>query len=160
MRRLLILFSLFLLACSEDNKGDKSVLKTEETNTAQNAALVNPNGVGIQFFENLPKDIKQCSGLFVIDTAAATKQYVFANDLKGKGFLMIDNKLIKLDLIKQTNINEKTMNELYVGEGLEVELKITQDKELGEKAWNYNGVLVVKKEGREEAINITGKLGC
>jgi hypothetical protein len=160
MGKLFILFSLFLLSCSENNKGSKDVLQNEEANTAENATLVNPNGIGIQLFKTLPPQIKQCSGLFVIDTAAAVKQYVFVNDLKGKAFLMMDDKLMELKLVKQTNIDKKTMNELYVSEDLEVELKITLDKNLGANAWNYNGVLVVKKEGREEAINVTGKLGC
>lgn len=156
-----MLFSLFLLACSQNDKGTaKHVLKTEEANAAQSAPLVNPNGIGVQLFQNLPVEIKECNGLFVIDTAAAVRQYVFASDLKGKGFLMMDNKMVELKLIKQTNIDKKTMNELYTNEDLEVELKITLDKRLAEKVWNYNGVLVIKKEGREEAINITGKLGC
>lgn len=163
MPRLFILPFLFLCLCScteNDSVKDKSKLRNEDANAAHSNAQVNPNGVGVQFFTQLPSDLDKCSGLFLIDTSERIKQYVFASDLKGKGFLMMNNKMVHLDLIKQTNVDKKTLNELYTKDDLEVELKITQIKELASNAWNYNGVLVVRKEGREEAINITGKMGC
>jgi ribosomal protein L19 len=67
---------------------------------------------------------------------------------------------MELKLIKQTNVDKFTVNELYVNDEVEVELKIKQLEEDKDVEWNYNGVLIIKRDAKREAVAIAGKLGC
>jgi hypothetical protein len=67
---------------------------------------------------------------------------------------------MELRLVKQTNIDKFTVNELYVNDEIEVDLKIKQLGEKNNTGLNYTGVLIVNRGGKREALSISGKLGC
>jgi hypothetical protein len=52
------------------------------------------------------------------------------------------------------------VNELYVNDEIEVDLKIKQLGEKNNTGLNYTGVLIVNRGGKREALSISGKLGC
>lgn len=160
MKRFLVVLAVFLSACSgQSDTGKTNTLNTIDSNTA-NTSAATTDEIFIQSFNQLPSLINNCSALFVKDSNVAN-QYVFATDLKGTAFIKINDRLMELKLVKQTNIDKYTVNELYVNDEVEVDLKIKQLKE--EDAgynWNYIGVLVVRKGSQRSAVNISGKLGC
>ena len=68
---------------------------------------------------------------------------------------------MELKLVKQTNIDKYTVNELYVNDEVEVDLKIKQlTEENVPDNWSYSGVLVVRRGGQRAVNDISGKLGC
>lgn len=162
MRTIFVVLVLVFTACSNNNKtGETNKLSSLDSNTANNPLLVNTDEILIQGFTQIPSVTNNCNALFVIDTIeTGVKQYFFVTDLKGTAFIKLNNRLMELKLVKQTNINKYTVNELYVNEEVEVDLKINQLKEPTNSNWNYKGVLVVRRGNKREAISISGKLGC
>ena len=156
-----MLLAIFFIACTAKNGGEeKNSLSSIDSNTANNPASPTTDEILIQSFTQLPSIVKQCSALFVHDTSeTAVPEYYFVSNLKGVAFIKLNNRLMELKLVKQTNIDKYTVNELYLNEEVEVDLKIRQvDAE--NATWNYHGVLVVERDGKKESINISGKLGC
>ena len=162
MKTLLVVLIAFFTSCSgKSGNSEKSSLNSLDSNTANNTLTVNSNEIIVQGFSQVPSIINNCSALFVLDTAASTvHEYVFVSNLKGVAFIKLNNRLMELKLIKQTNVDKYTINELYVNDEVEIELKIKQLKEDGNAEWNYNGVLIIKRGDKREAIEIAGKLGC
>lgn len=151
---------VFFYACTSNNGGTSS-LSSIDSNTANEAVTAVPDDkILIQAFRQLPSIINNCSALFVNDTTNGETEYYFVTDLKGTAFIKLNNRLMELRLIKQTNIDKYTVNELYANDEVEVDLKIKQLKENSLAQWNYNGVLVVRRGNEREALNISGKLGC
>ena len=156
----MVLIVLFT-ACSGTGNSEKSSLNSLDSNTANNTLTVDSNEILIQRFSQVPSIINNCSGLFVLDTTvSAMHEYVFVTNLKGVAFIRLNNRLMELKLIKQTNVDKFTVNELYVNDEVEVELKIKQLEEDKNVEWNYNGVLIIKRDAKREAVAIAGKLGC
>ena len=161
MRTLLMVLIVLFTACSGTGNSEKSSLNSLDSNTANNTLTVDSNEILIQSFSQVPSVINNCSGLFVLDTTvSATHEYVFVTNLKGVAFIRLNNRLMELKLIKQTNVDKFTVNELYVNDEVEVELKIKQLEEDKDVEWNYNGVLIIKRDAKREAVAIAGKLGC
>ena len=161
MQRIFAFLAVFFIACTSDNgASEKSRLSSIDSNTANNSPSVNTDHIIIQGFTQLPSIINSCSAVFVNDTANGHQEYFFVSNLKGVAFIKLNNRLMELKLIKQTNFDKYTVNELYVNEEIEVDLKIRQLEEGTENPWNYEGVLIVKRGNMREAINISGKLGC
>ena len=162
MRRFIVFFIVLFTACTGNNStGEKNSLNSIDSNTANNALANNTDQILIQAFIQLPSVINNCSALFVNDTTREQNQeYYFVSNLKGVAFIKLNNRLMELKLVKQTNIDKYTVNELYVNDEVEVDLKIKQLKEDSNAAWNYSGVLVVRRGPKREAISIAGKLGC
>jgi hypothetical protein len=160
MRRILVALVVLLSACNNTSTDAKSSLSSLDSNTANNTLAVNTDEIIIQPFTQLPSIINNCSALFSMDSGNLNNQYVFVSNLKGIAFIKLNNRLMELRLVKQTNIDKFTVNELYVNDEIEVDLKI---KQLGEKnniGLNYTGVLIVNRGGKREALSISGKLGC
>ena len=161
MRKLLVVLVAFLTACSGNGNSEKSSLNSLDSNTANNTLTVNSNEIIVQSFSQVPSIINNCSALFVLDSAVNPRHdYVFVSDLKGVAFIKLNNRLMELKLVKQTNVDKYTVNELYVNDEVEVDLKIKQHEEEKQAEWNYNGVLIIKRADKREAIAIAGKLGC
>lgn len=161
MRTILVFLTVLFAACSGNGNSEKNSLNSLDSNTANNTSATTTNEIIIQSFTQIPFIVTNCSGLFVKDTAAnASHEYAFVTDLKGMGFIKINNRLMELKLIKQTNTDKYTVNELYVNEEVEVDLKIKQLKKDDNTEWNYNGVLIIKRGAKREAIAIAGKLSC
>ena len=161
MQRIFVLLAIFFIACTAKNGGEeKNSLSSIDSNTANNPASPTTDQILIQPFTQLPSIVKQCSALFVQDTSeTAVPEYYFVSNLKGIAFIKINNRLMELKLVKQTNFDKYTVNELYLNEEIEVDLKIRQVDEEN-ATWNYRGVIVVERDGKKESINISGKLGC
>jgi hypothetical protein len=151
---------LFTACNSSDNTSEKSSLSSLDSNTANNTAPINSDKILVQGFTQIPSIINGCSGLFVTDTISEAREYYFVSNLKGVAFIKLNNRLMELKLVKQTNIDKYTVNELYVNDEIEVDLKIKQIPEGTDANWDYNGVLIVRRGTEREVINISGKLGC
>jgi len=149
-------------ACTGNNStAETNNLNSLDSNTANNTSVPDTEEVLIQSFTQVPSIINNCSALFVTDSNSATPEYVFVTDLKGTAFIKLNNRLMELRLIKQTNVDKYTVNELYVNDEVEIDLKIKQLKEQAATGeWNYNGVLVVRRGGKRAVTSISGKLGC
>src|SRR3989337_2328782 len=142
MKQILVGLMVLVTACSGNNSTEKSSLSTLDSNTANNTLAINTDEILIQGFKQIPSIINNCSALFVQDTSKnAVQEYVFVTNLKGMAFIKLNNRLMELKLIKQTNVDKYTVNELYVNEEVEVDLKIKQLEEDNNSEWNYNGVL-------------------
>lgn len=160
MKSLFIILIVLFAACSGSGNSEKSSLHSVDSNTANNSLAVNSNEILVQTFSQVPSIINNCSGLFVLDTTInAVNEYVFVTNLKGVAFIRLNNRLMELKLIKQTNVDKFTVNELYINDEVEVELKIKQ-LESEDAEWNYSGVLIIKRGVKREAVAIAGKLGC
>ena len=161
MQRFFVILAIIFSSCTGNNTGETNSLRSLDSNTANNTPLVNTDEVLIQSFTQVPSIINNCSALFVIDSNDATENYVFVTDLKGTAFIKLNNRLMELKLVKQTNVDKYTVNELYVNDEVEIDLKIKQLKEQAENGeWNYNGVLVVRRGNKRAVTGISGKLGC
>jgi hypothetical protein len=155
------LMVVFTACNSNVDPGEKSSLSSLDSNTANNTATINADKIMIQGFTQIPSIINGCSGLFVTDTINEKgREYYFVSNLKGVAFIKLNNRLMELKLVKQTNVDKYTVNELYVNDEVEVDLKIKQLPEGADANWNYNGVLIVTRGSGREVINISGKLGC
>ena len=161
MRVFLMVLIVLFTACSGNGNSEKNSLNSLDSNTANNTLATTENEIFVQGFMQIPSIINNCSALFVTDTTAnAIQEYVFVTNLKGLAFIKINNRLMELKLIKQTNVDKYTVNELYVNDELEVDLKIKQLEGNENTEWNYNGALIIKRGTKREAIAIAGKLGC
>ena len=160
MKRFLVILTVFLCACSGQNDTGKTDTLSSIDSNAANISSSAQDEIFIQSFNQLPSIISNCRALFVKDSNAAD-QYVFATDLKGTAFIKLNGRFMELKLVRQTNVDKYTVNELYVNDEVEVDLKI---KQLAENnvpdSWNYSGVLVVRRAGKRTATEISGKLGC
>ena len=162
MKWLFVCLVILFTACnSNDNTSEKSSLNSLDSNTANNTAPINADKIVVQGFTQIPSIINGCSGLFVTDTThEEMREYYFVSNLKGVAFIKLNNRLMELKLVKQTNVDKYTVNELYMNDEIEVDLKIKQLPEGTDANWNYNGVLIVSRGSDREVINISGKLGC
>lgn len=162
MQRIFVFLALLFVACNGKNSAEEtSNLKSIDSNTANNPLPVHTERILIQSFNQLPSIINNCSAVFVADTSAEqSRNYYFVSNLKGVAFIKINNRLMELRLVKQTNIDKFTVNELYVNDEVEVDLKVREMDVPMNAEWNYKGVLVVKRGEEREVINISGKLGC
>ena len=155
-----LLSVVILFSCSEiGSETSENKLQTEEANPAYEVAVIKTDEITLQTFEQLPMEMQGCNTLFVVDTGYSLPQYVFASNQKNMAFVRLNNKLTELKLVKRTNIDKRTVNELYAGEGMEAEIKITKDRN-DKETWNHKGVLIIRKEGQQEDISITGRIGC
>jgi hypothetical protein len=162
MKKMMALLSAAVLfSCSQKGKeagGNK--LETEEANPAYKAAVIKTDIITLQTFEQIPMEMQGCNAIFVADTAYSLPQYVFASNQKNMAFIRLNNKLTELKLAKRTHVDKQTIRELYNAEGMEVEVKIAPAKKTGDNKWTHNGILIIRKDGQQEDINITGKLKC
>jgi hypothetical protein len=160
MKRFFVILTVFLCACSGQNDTGKTDTLSSIDSNAANTSSTAQDEIFIQSFNQLPSMINNCSALFVQDSNA-TDQYVFATDLKGTAFIKLNGRFMELKLVRQTNIDKYTVNELYVNDEVEVDLKIKQlaDNSIP-NSWNYSGVLVVRRDGKRAVTDISGKLGC
>ena len=155
------LMVVFTACNSNADPGEKSSLNSLDSNTANNTAIINSDKMVVQGFAQIPSIINGCSGLFVNDTTNEEgREYYFVSNLKGIAFIKLNNRLMELKLVKQTNVDKYTVNELYMNDEIEVDLKIKQLPEGTDANWDYNGVLIVRRGADREVINISGKLGC
>lgn len=160
MGRILVVLVFLFTACTNNN-GETSRLSSIDSNAANNTSTIESDKILIQGFTQMPSIINNCSALFVNDTTnEGTNEYYFVTDLKGTAFIKLNNRLMELKLVKQTNVDKYTVNELYANDEIEVDLKIKQLKEKNDSQWNYSGVLIVRRGSEREAINISGKIGC
>lgn len=159
MRRIFVALVVLFSACNNNGNVAKNSLNSLDSNTANNTLAINTDAIIIQPFTQLPSIINNCSALFATDTGNAGNEYVFVANLKGLAFIKLNNRLMELRLVKQTNIDKYTVNELYVNDEIEVDLKIKQLKQEN-TGWNYNGVLIVRRGSKREVVSISGKLGC
>ena len=161
MRRIFVLLAIVFSACASNYSAEeKSNLSSIDSNTANSSVLAPSDQILIQPFTQLPAIVSQCRALFVQDTSnTAAPEYYFVSNLKGVAFIKLNNRLMELKLVKQTNFDKYTVNELYLNDEVEVDLKIRQSEEEN-ATWNYKGVLVIKRDGKTESISIAGKLGC
>jgi hypothetical protein len=160
MKRFLVILAVFLCACSgQSDTGKTNKLNSVDSNAA-NTSSATTDEILVQSFSQLPSIITNCSALFVKDSNAVD-QYVFATDLKGTAFIKLNGRFMELKLVKQTNIDKYTVNELYVNDEVEIDLKIKQlaEDNVPDK-WNYSGVLVVRRGAKRGVVNVSGKLGC
>ena len=149
-----------LLSCSENKTSQAEQLKNETAHAAITTAnVLSSEGISLQSFTENPFQNAGCNGLFKAENNAAGG-FVFATNLKGAAYIKTENELVELKLVKQTNINEQTLNELYSNGEIEIDLNITQDANSDLRKTDYKGVLVIRKNGRQEAVSIVGKLGC
>jgi hypothetical protein len=162
MKWIFVCLVVVFTACNSNvDPGEKSSLSSLDSNTANNAAPINSDKIVVQGFTQIPSIINGCSGLFVTDTTnEEMREYYFVSNLKGVAFIKLNNRLMELKLVKQTNVDKYTVNELYVNDEVEVDLKIKQLGEGTDANWDYNGVLIVTRGLDREAITIFGKLGC
>jgi hypothetical protein len=160
MKRFLVILVVFLSACSGGNDTGKTNTLNSVDSNAANTPAASTDEILIQSFSQLPSIINNCSALFVQDSNA-TRQFIFVTDLKGIAFIKLNDRFMELKLVKQTNIDKYTVNELYVNDEVEVDLKIKQLSENNlTEGWNYSGVLVVRRGGKRAVTDISGKLGC
>jgi hypothetical protein len=160
MKRFLVIVSVFLCACSGGNDAGKTnTLSSVDSNSANTSSAASDE-ILVQSFNQLPSFINNCSALFVKDSNAVD-QYVFATDLKGTAFIKLNDRFMELKLVKQTNVDKYTVNELYINDEVEVDLKIKQLTEGNARdSWNYSGVLIVRRGNKRVVTDISGKLGC
>ena len=126
----MVLVVLFAACSGNNSDNEKSSLNSLDSNTANNTSAINTNEILVQGFMQVPSIINNCSALFVLDTTVnASHEYVFVTNLRGVGFIKLNNRLMELKLIKQTNVDKFTVNELYVNDEVEVDLKIKQLEE-------------------------------
>ena len=109
---MVVVLVLFFYACTNNNGGTNS-LSSIDSNTANDASAIQTDKILIQGFTQVPSIINNCSALFVKDTTNGTAEYYFVTNLKGTAFIKLNNRLMELRLIKQTNIDKYTVNELY-----------------------------------------------
>ena len=160
MGRILVVLVFLFTACTNKN-GETSRLSSIDSNAANNTLRIETDKILIQGFTQMPSIINNCSALFVNDTTnEGANEYYFVTDLKGTAFIKLNNRLMELKLVMQTNVDKYTVNELYANDEVEVDLKIKQLKEKNDSQWNYSGVLIVRRGSEREAINISGKIGC
>ena len=160
MGRILVVLVFLFTACTNNN-GETSRLSSIDSNAANNTSIIESDKILIQGFTQMPSIINNCSALFVNDTTnEGTNEYYFVTDLKGTAFIKLNNRLMELKLVKQTNVDKYTVNELYANDEIEVDLKIKQLKEKNDSQWNYSGVLIVRRGSERKAINISVKIGC
>ena len=162
MKWIFVCLVILFTACnSNDITSERNSLNSLDSNTANNTATINSDKIVVQGFTQIPSIINGCSGLFVTDTTNEKgREYYFVSNLKGVAFIKLNNRLMELKLVKQTNVDKYTVNELYMNDEIEVDLKIKQLPEGTDANWNYNGVLIVSRGSDREVINISGKLGC
>ena len=150
-----------LFSCSQNGKeAEGHEIKSEDANPAYKAAVIETAVITLKTFEQIPMEMQGCNAVFVADTAYSLPQYVFASNRESMAFVRLNNKLTELRLVKRTNNDKQTINELYEGDGMEVEVKISPVKKTGNNEWTHKGILVIRKEGQQEDIDITGKVGC
>ena len=161
MKWIFVCLVVVFTACNSNvDPGEKSSLSSLDSNTANKTAPINSDKIVIQGFTQIPSITNGCSGLFVTDTTNEVREYYFVSNLKGIAFIKLNNRLMELKLVKQTNVDKYTVNELYVNDEIEVDLKIKQIPEGTDANWDYSGVLIVRRGTEREVINISGKLGC
>jgi hypothetical protein len=160
MKRFLVILAVVLCACSgQTDSGKTDTLSSIDSNAANTSSQATDE-VFIQSFNQLPSIINSCRALFVKDSTAVD-QYVFATDLKGTAFIKLNDRFMELKLVRQTNVDKYTVNELYVNDEVEVDLKIKQlTDESVPDSWNYSGVLVVRRAGKRAVVEIAGRVGC
>ncbi|HZF65365.1 MAG TPA: hypothetical protein VEZ55_12795 [Chitinophagaceae bacterium] len=156
--RILLPLLLVLISCG-DNKTTLPDQLNNESSHAATAASTTSGILALQSFTQNPFQNSGCSGLFNSEGAVAHERVLVSN-LKGTAFIKLNDQLMELKLVKQTNVNETTINELYSNGEVEIDLKITKDPASSEKDNRYKGVIIIRRDGNQEALSVAGTLRC
>lgn len=157
----LAIWAWLIFASCARNDGHSDTLTSLDSNAAIKPSAKVLEDIVLQTFMKTPRTIEGCMGIFVrSEDSLKMEPYVFVSNLKGIAFIKTNERLMEVRLVRQSNIDRSTVNELYANEELEVELRIKQSQLHGEEAWDYKGVLIIRKKAKREAIPIQGRLKC
>lgn len=152
--------SVIFASCAR-NDGRGNTLTSLDSNAAIKPSAHVLDDIVLQSFMKTPRVIEGCRGIFVrSEDSLAMEPYVFVSNLKGIAFIKINERLMEVRLVRQTNTDRSTVNELYTNEELEIELRIKQNQVYGEDTWDYKGVLIIRNKAKRQAVQVQGKLGC
>lgn len=117
-------------------------------------------------FNNIPPEIDGCSCYFS-DTEEKFKQreYIFAAEFDSAGFISIDNKLVKLNLVsttrKQGEFGNYDHTDVYGTDQYKVTIDIKYKKTTGEETWWNKGTITIENKDGQKIINkCVGECGC
>jgi hypothetical protein len=150
----------FFASCAR-NKGNSNTLGTLDSNAANKPPSGLSDDIIVDTFTKTPGNIEGCRGIFVRnEDSLAIEPYVFVSNLKGLAFIRINERSMEVRLVRQTNTDRISINELYANEEVEIGLRIKQNQDHGAEVWDYKGVLIVRKKAFRKVVQVSGKVGC
>jgi hypothetical protein len=153
--------ALLVYSSCARNKGNGNTLSTLDSNAANKAPSALSDDIAVGTFIKTPREIEGCRGIFVrSEDSLAMEPYVFVSNLKGLAFVRINERSMEVRLVRQTNADPISINELYANEEVEIELRIKQNQNYGAEVWDYKGVLIVRQKAIRKVVQVSGKVGC
>lgn len=151
---LLVVISLVLLAC-EQNNANKNVLKE----TKESAKI---NSITIDTFSVFPPEIDGCSCYFSNDSNQfKTGQFIYVNDFSSVSFLKINGVITKFTQTYFKKVNENKTIAKAKSSQFELILEINDGIQNGDETMLKVGIIkLIDKKGKTITKTFYGECGC
>jgi len=151
---------LFLMSCSSNTKNDKiAVVSDSIPNISSSLKNENKTDNKLEYFVGFPDVFKNDGGgMFTYDSVKLEhKKYIFLSNLSGVAAIKINGHEIylKADSSQFTYRKDNFYQEVWIGNGLQIVLKLNVNKDLEEGAC-VDGILELTTKNTKRKIKIHG----
>lgn len=118
--------------------------------------------ISLEYFNAVPDTILLwgCRGEFSYNLANSKKdKYILFISSEGFAIISINNKLIYLDKISETNHSNKKLKQKYKGQNFELTLNLKRKRE-EYLVTHYNGTLILTYNNKSYFFQIIGQFAC
>lgn len=157
---------VILTSCTNQDTTSNSAHKsnTIKTYTVKQTVTVSPidTTFTLDVFKAVPDTIDGCGEYFTYDTSKVeSNEYVFLSNLSEFAIIKIRGKDIYLnrDTTESKEINEKSYEAVYKGQGYKAILKVKQTRTYDEGGF-YSGTLEIIGDKKRATFKVHGETGC
>jgi hypothetical protein len=162
-----LLLTLFVLTGCANQDKTADISQSDDTTkiaTAKRTVTSSPidTTFKLDFFKAVPDTIDGCGEYFTYDTSKASRDnYIFLSNLTDFAIIKISGKDIYLnrDTTESKEINDKSYEAVYRGQGYKAILKVNQTKTYDEGGF-YSGTLEIIGDKKRATFKVHGEAGC
>jgi hypothetical protein len=159
----LLLTVLILANCRNQDTTPDNAQKSDtiNTDTAKQTVTIDTT-FALDFFSAIPDTIDGCGEYFTYDTSKVEKdKYIFLSNLTDYAIIKISGKDIYLnrDTTESREINDKSYEAVYKGQGYKAVLKVKQTQTYDEGGF-YSGTLEIIGDKKRVTFKVHGEAGC
>ncbi len=156
------LWAVVMMACNSQPKQtteNTKIDRDQTTTVSQEPATDTIAELQVERFR-LPPAISGCSALYASDSAGLLQgELILASNVKDTAYVKVNGQL--QPLVLKEKVSDKTLlEETYIGPGITVQLKATQQEEQGEKVRLYKGEIIIQKGEQRIMMPVIGAVNC
>lgn len=175
-KRIFFIVVLLISSCGSKNEiaTDQKIAKTNDLkphkeksdHTNKSINNVKKDVLSLDDFSGIPSEIDGCSCYFSkTDTKFKENVYVFAAGFDSIGFVSINKKLVRLNLVsterEPNSFGDYDHFDVYESDLYKITVDVKFKKYNGEETWwNYGTIVIETKDGQKVSEKFVGECGC